>query len=133
MEKALIELLTKASNEYAGKELLVLDIGIFPWFNSIEVSLLFSEDQCDLDDIVSWPHYNYSNYNEGGWSSASSTVERLSKEWEKNSDIVSILKQESLVLRLPSVKKAISKFSLANNFTVQLLNSDDSSSPNYCV
>ena len=133
MEKALIELLKKAANEFSDKELLVLDIGIFPWFNSIEVSLLFSEDKCDLDDIASWPYYDYSKYNEGGWASADSTVERLSREWKENSNIAGILKQESLVLNLPSVQEALSNFSLAKNFTIQVLNSDDSNSPNYCA
>ena len=133
MEKALVELLAKAAREFSGKELLALDIGIFPWSSSIEVSFLFSEDECDSEDIAAWPHYDYSEFNEGGWLQAKPIAEQLAKEWEKDSNIVGILKREALVVTFPKVREAISRFTLAKDFKVQVLNSDDSNSPNYCA
>jgi hypothetical protein len=133
MEEALVELLERASNEFPDKELLVLDIGIFPWFNSIEVSFLFSEDTCDRDDIAAWPHYDYSKFNEGGWEMAKPVAAQLAKEWSEDSDTIGILRRESLVVKLPSIQRALTKFKLAKDFTVQVLNSDDSNSPNYCA
>jgi len=132
MEKALVELLQKAAHEFSNNELLILDIGIFPWFNSIEISFLFTEDKCDRSDIAAWPHYDYSKLNEGGWNLAKPYAEELAKEWRKNPDIISILKRESKVVKLPSVCEALSKLKLAESFKIQVLNSDDNDSPNYC-
>ncbi|ACA85492.1 hypothetical protein [Shewanella woodyi] len=131
MEKSLLELLQRAALEFQGRELLILDIGIFPWHSSIELSLLFSDDQCARDDIAAWPHYDYSKFSEGGWCSAQPVAKQLACEWEKTSDIVGILKREAQVVNLPCIQEVLSSFKLAAEFRVQVLNSDDSHSPNY--
>lgn len=110
-----------------------MDIGIFPWFKSIDVSLLFSGDECDRYDVATWPEFDYSKFNEGGWQQARPIADQFAREWEAGMDIIDLLKRESLVVQSDSVKRTLDEFRLAQNFTIQILNSDDGDSPNYCA
>ena len=133
LEDILVKILTDAVSEFSTKEIKIIDIGIFPWHNYIELSFLFADDNCDSDDIASWKYYNYSQFNEGKWQEVETVIQELHKDWEKNNDIVTLLKKVAFVVKSNKVNEEIQKFNKASLFKVQILNPDDSNSPNYYV
>ena len=131
LEMALVEILGNAAREFQGEELKVIDIGVFPWHSSIELSLLFTGDSCDVDDIAAWPNYDYSQFNEGGWESAVSVANALNQEWELEKDTEVILKGVVETLKLTKVSNQLIKFNKASNFLIQVVNPDGDDHSNY--
>ena len=131
MEKILLEILAKAADEFSEKELVALDLGIFPWFKLMQISFLFAGDNCDREDVAAWPCFDYSPLSEVTYPGIEAINEALSREWEESKDIARILRREAQVLKCASIQNALSRFSLSENFTVQVLNADDPHSPNY--
>ena len=132
LERALLEKLESAVGEIGKREVQVLDVGVFPWHSSIELSLLLSSDKCDRAFIADWPYYDYSKFNEGEWPAAIPVAEYINERWAQDSDLVGILKGVAMVVRSPAVTKQLENFRLAPEFEVQVLNQDDANSPNYC-
>lgn len=132
LEHAILEKLDSAVAELGASEVQVLDIGVFPWHSSLELSLLLSGDDCDRSHIANWPYYDYSKLNEGEWPAARPVAEYLNEWWAQGADLEVILKGVAMVMRSPAVIKKLESFRLALEFEVQVLNPDDVNSPNYC-
>ena len=132
LERALLDKLESAVAEIGNREVQVLDVGVFPWHSSIELSFLLSSDKCGRAFIADWPYYNYSKLNEGEWPAAKPVAEYINERWVQDCDLMGILKGVAMVVRSPAVTKQLENFRLAPKFEVQVLNPDDANSPNYC-
>jgi len=86
------EKLQEALAEFHSNELKLVDIGVFPWHSTIEISLLFSSDDAYEDDISDWPYYDYSKMSEGGWDRGKELTSEIKKIWDKNKDANPIFK-----------------------------------------
>jgi hypothetical protein len=133
-ELALCIKLQTTHEHVKNEELLRFDIGIFPWFGSIELSFLFAKDQCHFDDIASWPHYNFGNFNEGFWPEALSLCKDMEQAYKSDRDAAELFFCAAAdVIRLPSVEKAIALYDRERSFEITIFNSDENNSKNYYV
>ncbi len=66
-----IAIISKLEEIDTDRKLKILDVGIFPWHGLIELSTYYENDDtdgnCYIDDIASWPAYNFSAQREGEW------------------------------------------------------------------
>ncbi|MDP8033683.1 hypothetical protein QJU43_04155 [Pasteurella atlantica] len=131
IEKVIANKLQEAVHIYKNRELKVLDIGIFPWHKSIEISLLFSDEKVDVDDIAAWENYNFSDIYEGKWQEAQIIGDEMYQVWEKECNVIPILEDFAEAVSSDTVTNIIKMFNLAPDFVVQLLNPDDSESKNF--
>ncbi|BDM65676.1 hypothetical protein NFHSH190041_31280 [Shewanella sp. NFH-SH190041] len=128
LEKKLIDI----ANDFGDKELKAIDIGVFPWHETIELSLLFSEDNVEINDIAAWPYFNYSEMNEGGWDEAKELANNIAEIWEQNKDVFPILLDFATAATAEKVTQAIGQFNRSPDFFIQVLNPDDHESQNFC-
>src|SRR5690242_14457357 len=82
IEDVLADKFDALTGEFSGRTIRRLDIGIFPWHASIEISVLLEDDRCDPKDIAAWPHHNVSDLAEGKWPQAVDLCKRMMKMWE---------------------------------------------------
>ncbi|WP_180141384.1 hypothetical protein [Desulfoluna butyratoxydans] len=111
-------------------EILILDIGLFPWNGMIELSAFFTSDlqsaEVYEDDIASWPSYNFSAND--------------NMEWPKVDLIASAMKSDYVIdtksaekyfhatanaAKSEIVQSAISKLNCSKGFVVNILHPDD--------
>ena len=131
LEEALIQKLKQAANEFSDSVVRVIDIGIFPWHSKIELSFLFEEEDCHIDDIAAWKYYDYSQISEGYWPEAKLAAIELNKIWNQSQNIDSILSVVARVVSSKSISDVIAGFKKASDFRVQILDPDDKNSKNY--
>ncbi|WP_417594711.1 hypothetical protein [Oceanospirillum sp.] len=125
----------------AGRGLRIVDLGVFPWFQTIEISFLFEGDKIigmdDIaadDEIADWPFYDLSGINEGRWPEAEALAADLAGIWNDsdNPELPPFLHDFAKACQSPRLKQALSGLNLADDFTFQILNADLDDSPNYC-
>lgn len=133
IESILEKKLINAADDFGGRELKAIDIGVFPWHKKIELSFLFSEDSAEIDDIAAWPHYDYSKMNEGGWEDALDLANDIAEIWNEDKDAMPIFMDFGTAATSENVNKVINRFNLSPEFTVQVLDPDDSNSENFCA
>ena len=72
----------------SGRELQRIDVGVFPWHSTIELSALFTDDayrdDCFEYDVASWPQYNYSQQQEGRWTAAEPFTRSMNEAYLKD-------------------------------------------------
>jgi hypothetical protein len=131
LEQALIKKLKQTANEFADRTFRVVDIGIFPWHSSIELSFLFEEDDDHIDDIAAWKYYDYSQMNEDSWPEAKVVAIDLNKIWSHGCHIDSILSAVARVMASKNISDILDGFKKTSDFRVQILDPDDANSRNY--
>jgi len=114
----------------------ILDIGVFPWHESIELSLLCNGDDANGDDadegnIADWPLYNCACLQASEWGAAEPICSTLKQEWEKTRNILPILQIVARVMKTVGVQQAIQPLPRTPTFRIQILNPDDPDGPNY--
>ncbi len=130
-----------ASDAVAGRALRIVDLGVFPWFQTIEISFLFEGDKivgmdeiAADDEIADWPFYDISGINEGRWPEAESLAAEMAGDWNDsdNPELIPFLQDFAKAAQSSKLKQALSGLNLADDFTFQILNPDLDDSPNYC-
>lgn len=143
LEPKLKQLADELSNSDAvnGRKLRIVDLGVFPWFQTIEISFLFEGDQivgmdevAADDEIADWPFYDISGINEGRWPEAEPLAAEMAGDWNDsdNPELIPFLQDFARAAQSPELKQALSALNLADDFTFQILNPDLDNSPNYC-
>nr|WP_086939930.1 hypothetical protein [Thaumasiovibrio occultus] len=133
IEQLLAEKLLEALAEFGGKELRIIDIGVFPWHSEISISFLFAQDSSDVDDIAAWPHFDYSKIFEGGWDKAKVLAKEMNEIWRKDNDPIPFFLDFGSAATSEKVTNIINRFKLSPDFSVQVLNPDDPNSENFCA
>lgn len=130
------------SEAVKGRKLRVVDVGVFPWFQTIEISFLFEGDKivgmdevAADDEIADWPFYDISGINEGRWPEAEPLAAEMAGDWNDsdNPELIPFLQDFAEAAQSPTLKQALSALKLADDFTFQILNPDLDNSPNYCL
>ena len=129
---AIAQKLVLVRTERELRPIRILDVGIFPWHTSIELSFLCDGDTADPEDTADWPLYNFSNIYEGKWDAAKLVCEAMNAEWNRSHDIVFILRVAAAAIDSTEVRQAIHHLPRSSDFRVRILDPDDSDSPNYC-
>lgn len=133
IEQLLEEKLSEALADFRDQELRIIDIGVFPWHSEISISFLFSEDSADEADIAAWPHFNYSRIFEGNWEKGRELGKIMNHMWLKDTDSIPFFLDFWSAATSERVSNTIKKFNLAQDFRVQVLDSDDANSENFCA
>lgn len=123
------------------RALRIVDLGVFPWFQTIEISFLFAGDKivgmdeiAADDEIADWPFYDISGINEGRWPEAEPLAAEMAGDWNDsdNPELIPFLRDFAQATQSPEIKQALSALTLADDFSFQILNPDLDNSPNYC-
>ena len=133
IESILERKLLEAANYFGDRKIRVIDIGVFPWHKKIELSLLFSDEDAEIDDIAGWPHYDFSKMSEGGWDEAQELASDIAEIWEQDHDALPIFMDFGTAATSEKVINVVNRFNRASDFVVQVLDPDDSNSENYCA
>lgn len=116
-------------------KMLKFDVGVFPWHASIELSALFEGDEsdnCFVDDIASWPAYNFSEQYEGKWPAVISLVEVMGNDYKKTiSSKVTYFKAVAEVMKRNSIQKLLK--GKGNNEKIEVSVFDVDSDENYMM
>ncbi|MCL2914993.1 hypothetical protein L2725_14630 [Shewanella corallii] len=132
----LAERLTYMSKDFVGRSLAVVDIGIFPWHGTVEISLLFDDEVhgADLEEIAAWPAYAWSD-KQGAeyWQAGAELGKVFEKQYREGVPLDSLLLLVANALTLPGVTKALREYQVSDRFTLQVLNPDTTDGPNYCA
>ena len=82
LERAIV---TKLAEVKPDQELAALDVGVFPWHSTIELSALYKGDSnredCFEDEVASWPQYNFSKQQEGDWPAIESLTQTMDEAY----------------------------------------------------
>ncbi|MEM7770734.1 MAG: hypothetical protein AAGA75_06630 [Cyanobacteria bacterium P01_E01_bin.6] len=130
--KSLFEqaMLAKIADIKSFRKLKILDVGVFPWNASIEISVFYvgddSFDSCFEGDVASWPGYDFSGGAEGRWPEAESLCEAMNKDYETDTTskgkyfqaVADVMKQSAII-------DALNTKLLDDNFRVTILDPDD--------
>jgi len=126
----LIKKLQKIQNDFKNKSLKAIDIGVFPWFDSFEVSFLVEGDESLLDDIAAWEYYDYTGFNEGKWEELKPILKQIKQEYEKK-DKEYIFKKVANIFHTKELEDIINNYNKKESFIIQVLDSDEPSRRNY--
>lgn len=133
IEIAFIAKLRAAKDIFSGELIQRLDIGIFPWHGTIELSALCAGDTCQIEDIADWPHYNFSAIEEGRWPEAAHVCNRMNACWNAGVIANDFYELFGEAMKSQLVQAELRKFKLSEDFSVTLLNPDSKNSKNYCA
>ena len=133
IEELLKDKLFEAVLQFGSKELKKIDIGVFPWHSSIELSLYFTGDAADINDVASWPNFNYSKMSEGSWPEGKELAIIMNKEWEETTDATPFFLDFGTAACSDKVKETLEMFNLSSDFIIQVLDPDNRKSGNYCA
>jgi hypothetical protein len=131
LASVLAEKLSEAATEFALKPIRILDVGVFPWHTSMELSFLCEGDSADEGEIAAWPLYEFSKISEGKWEAVKPICSIFNKEWEVTMEFTNILRLTAAAMKEPVVQQVINQLPKAPSFKIQVLNPDSPSSPNY--
>jgi len=126
----LIKKLQKIQNDFKDEALKAIDIGVFPWFDSFEVSFLLENDESPLDDIAAWEYYDYTGFSEGKWEELKPILDELKQEYGKKGKEY-IFKEVANIFHTKELEDIINGYNKSENFIIQILDSDKPSSINY--
>lgn len=119
----------KKIDELEDKSLIILDIGIFPWNGTIELSALYGHDDeledCFEDDVASWPYFDFSAYSEGLWPEVKTLCKDMNTHYIVDNSIKEIyFRSVAEVMKLNSVVSKLNAKKLSKNFEIRVLDSD---------
>ncbi|HEY9100871.1 hypothetical protein, partial [Chitinimonas sp.] len=124
--------LTQLSARFKDKTIRRLDIGVFPWHGSLEISVLLSDDPCDEHDIAAWPHYNVSQLSEGQWPEAVDCCKAMQRLWEKDPHLTRpLLELVGNMVKSGSIRSVIEQFARSEDFVCTVFHPDQQKSTNY--
>ena len=131
-------ILVKLAELDSSKTLKILDVGVFPWHTSIELSAFYVGDDSDdvsEDCIASWPNYNFSHQEDGKWPEVNNLCETMNVEYQEV-DKVNTSESEAIpsklyfqaaadVMKRYTIAKALNEKQLDENFRITVLDPDD--------
>lgn len=130
MEQAI---LVKLAEIDQNRTLKLLDVGVFPWHSSIELSAFYVGDDSDdvfEDDVASWPSYNFSHQENGRWPEVETLCEAMNAEYKAGAMAAAIVASTYLqavadVMKQPAIAAILNTKLLANDFRITVLDPDD--------
>jgi len=123
-EKLTNAILIKLQQIDSAKELEVLDVGVFPWHATMELSAFYKGDEFE-DDIASWPYYDFSRQTEGLWPEVNELCRSMSERYNLDtSNKVSYFKAVAEVMGSTEVTELLKTKSLSEKFRIDVLDSD---------
>lgn len=130
--KSLLEkaVLSKLSEIDSTRPLKILDVGVFPWHTSIELSVFYiGDDDCDAcseDDVASWPSYDFSSEAEGRWPEVEDLCTAMNAEYEAGTTSAATYFQAAAdVMKRSAIAKALNAKRLDDNFRITVFDPDD--------
>ncbi|BCL93370.1 hypothetical protein ACNRBV_04030 [Ralstonia pseudosolanacearum] len=134
LEAALSAKLSEMVTQFQGKVVRRLDIGVFPWHGTLELSVLLADDVCEERDIASWPNYDVSRLSGGEWPEAVECCKEMQHQWVSNTALTtSFLELVGEVVRSQDVRASIDSMKRSDDFVVTVLDPDNRNSPNYAA
>lgn len=134
IEAALSAKLSEMVPDFQGRVVRRLDVGVFPWHGTLELSVLLADDICEERDIASWPNYAVSGLAEGDWPEAVEYCREMQRQWQANTRLTtSFLELVSEALWSQDVRASIDGFNKSDDFVVTVLDPDNRNSPNYAA
>ena len=123
-------IVSKLAEIDAARELRVLDVGIFPWHASIELSAFYTGDEesadCAEDDVASWPSFNFSEQQEGSWPEVEPVAQSMNAAYEADSEVAEQYFQAAAsVMKTDAIRQALQNKTLADDFRITLVDPDD--------
>ena len=131
-------ILVKLAEIDQNRTLKLLDVGVFPWHTSIELSAFYIGDDSDdafEDDVASWPSYNFSHQEDGKWPEVEDLCEAMEAEYSKAGDMLDSSEAATVaatyfqaaadVMKRPAITKALNTKHLADDFRIMVLDPDD--------
>lgn len=136
LETALVAALKRAQQLDLEMGVRRLDIGVFPWYGLIELSLLRTTDQAEdafgHTGIADWPLYDFSWLTEGRWPEAVRLAQVMQTTWERDPDSAeSFFQTTAIAASSSNVKIALDALPLSADFIVTVYNPDNHDSRNY--
>ncbi len=132
---ALRVLLEREERRFVARPIRRLDVGVFPWHGTIEISVLFQSDIANvkpLGDVAEWPNYNFSLSSEGGWPEASPISSEMRRAWEKDhTSAKKFFEATAMALRSPTLEHLLSGLLRSEDYLVTVFDPDEKSSVNY--
>jgi len=130
LKTELIKKFQKIQIDFEDKTLKAIDIGVFPWTNSLEVSFLVDGDDSPLDDIAAWKYYDYTGFSEGKWEELKSILDEVKQDYEKKGKEY-IFKEVAKIFHSKELQDIMNLYPKNEDFIIQILDSDEPSSVNY--
>ena len=117
-------LLIKLKKIDSSRELKILDVGIFPWHSSIELSAFYIGDNYE-DDIAAWPNYNFSHEEEGEWPEVEQICKSMNAQYLKNTETKNtFFKCTAKIMKSKEVIDLLKTKKLSSEFRVDVLDPD---------
>ncbi|MBA4049702.1 hypothetical protein [Ralstonia pickettii] len=133
-EAALSDKLFELATCFRGQAVRRLDVGVFPWHGTLELSVLLATDICEERDIASWPNYAVSRLAEGEWPEAVECCREMRRQWEANAGrTISFFELVGEALWSQKVRASIDSLNRSEDFVVTVLDPDNRNSPNYAA
>ncbi len=121
-----------------GEKLLILDVGCFPWNDSLELSFLSESDPILLlesaeTEIAAWKYFDIVSLLELAWPEGEAAAKVLGEIYREDTSNYQklILLMLGRALNAKLVRESIESLSCAGAFRVQVLDPDLVESPNY--
>ena len=129
--KSLLEqaILVKLAEIDSTRTLKILDVGLFPWHASIELSAFYVGDDFE-DDIASWPSYNFSHGEEGRWPEVEDLCKAMNTEYEASTMSAAMsaamyFQAAASVMKRPAIAEALNAKRLDDDFRITVLDPDN--------
>ncbi|MGK7887913.1 MAG: hypothetical protein AB4042_01165 [Leptolyngbyaceae cyanobacterium] len=128
------------------RPLKLLDVGVFPWHSSIELSAFYVGDDVGDDlgngsddiaeaDIAGWPHYNFSHQEDGQWPEVDDLCEAMGAVYAEAGEpsapaaatvAARYFQAAAEVMKRSAIAQALRTKQLADDFRITVLDPDDS-------
>lgn len=125
-EKAVLVKLTELDST---RTLKILDVGIFPWHTSIELSVFYAGDDSGdsfEDDVASWPGYDFSGEAEGRWPEVKDVCMVMNADYEAGKMSAATYFQAAAdVMKRLAITETLNAKRLDDNFRITVLDPDN--------
>ena len=119
--------LSLEANRFAGKTLRILNIGVFPWHQLVEVSFLFEGEEVDDLDVASWPNFSaFVRLPEmPKWTQGEELGIAMHQVWQEENDYSCILIDFGTAAHSPIIQQALRNYHLSEYFELRIFDQDE--------
>ena len=130
-------ILVKLAEIDQNRALKLLDVGVFPWHASIELSAFYVGDDSDdasEDCVASWPHYNFSHQEADRWPEVEDLCKAMDAEYNEAGALLDgaaarmaaiYFQAAADVMKQPAIAEALKTKQLDDDFRIMVLDPDD--------
>ncbi|MFK3872698.1 hypothetical protein [Pseudoalteromonas rhizosphaerae] len=142
LQTILVNELKMWRHRLCNQTMLVFDFGCFAWHGYFELSFLTNDEpememlSRDVNFMAQWRLYDFTSTYLSKWPQATELAIEMQQSYESASEPSAKADEFFLacadVVKSREVKEMLATYSLANDFEMRVLNSDDTSNKNYC-